>query len=211
MKYFKKLIIVYMIFIVLIGVNNIGYAADRFVDIPMPPNSSGKADFTSEDGEKEAEKYQENEITDNNIDENIDKSGNNYLKSLYIEGYTLEPQFNMEEDEYILYVKDRSKINSLNVIAEPDDIKSRIEGIGEISITEDTKIININVIAENGNLKVYTIRIENQLENRTENQMENQIENIGDKEEKINPIIGITIIILIIIVIGVVKKKIEKS
>lgn len=203
MKYLIKLIIINIIFILLIGGYNLVYAVDRFVDIPVPPNSSGKADFRSEGGEKEAEQYEKNEITNNTIEEYIEKSGNNYLKNLSIDGYKLEPQFNMQEDEYIVYVPDRSKITSLNVIAEPDDIKATIEGVGNVSITEDTNIININVTAENGNLKVYTIKIENQTVN--------QLENLKDKGKSTYIIIVTTAIIAIVIVVGMIRKKKSKK
>lgn len=215
MKCLRRLIIINMIFIILAGVNNLAYATDRFVDIPIPSNSSGKADFTSEDGEKEAEQYKENKTTNNIREEYIKKSGNNYLKNLRVEGYKLEPQFNMQEDEYIMYVPDISKVTSLNVIAEPDDIKATTEGTGNISITEDTNIININVIAENGNLKVYTIQIKNQAQNQkqdqTQDQKQDQTQDHKADDNSRDIIIVIAVIISIIILVGIFKNKKSKK
>lgn len=163
----KKILITGIIFLLISGICSFVYATGRLVDIPVPPNSAGKADFTSEEGEEEAKKYEENKIKEeqnssNTIQENIEKSGNNYLKSLKVEGYKLEPEFNMQQDNYIIYVDDKSRIKNLNIIAEADDEKAKIEGRGVIEITPEQQYVNVNVIAENGNLKVYTIKVENQ-------------------------------------------------
>lgn len=167
MKNRKKILITGIIFLLISGICSFVYATGRLVDIPVPPNSAGKADFTSEEGEEEAKKYEENKIKEeqnssNTIQENIEKSGNNYLKSLKVEGYKLEPEFNMQQDNYIIYVDDKSRIKNLNIIAEADDEKAKIEGRGVIEITPEQQYVNVNVIAENGNLKVYTIKVENQ-------------------------------------------------
>ena len=202
----KKILIIGIIFLLVVGIYSIVYSADKFVDIPVPPNSAGKADFTSEEGEEEAKKYEENKIKEeqsssNTIQENIEKSGNNYLKSLRVEGYKLEPKFNMQQDNYVVYVSDKSKIKELNIIAEPDDKKARVEGVGVVEITPEQQYISVNVIAENGNLKVYTIKVENQA-NRPE-----------DKSKGINVMIVTVIVVLIIggIVIITDKKSKHKN
>ena len=40
----------------------------------------------------------------------------------------------------------------------------KIEGTGNISVSQEERIINIKVTAENGNLKVYTINVETKTE-----------------------------------------------
>ncbi len=166
MKNRKKILTIGIIFLFVTGMYSFAYAAGRLVDIPVPPNSAGKADFTSEEGEEEAKKYEENKIKEeqnssNTIQENIEKSGNNYLKSLKVEGYKLEPEFNMQQYNYVVYVDNKSRVKSLNIIAELDDEKAKVEGAGVIEITPEQQFVNVNVIAENGNLKVYTIKVEN--------------------------------------------------
>lgn len=163
----KKILIFGIIFLLVVGIYSIVYSTDKFVDIPVPPNSAGKADFTSEEGEEEAKKYEENKIKEeqnssNTIQEKVEKSGNNYLKSLSVEGYKLEPEFNMQQDNYVVYVNDKSNLKELNIIVEQDDKKAKVEGAGVVEITPEQQYISVNVIAENGNLKVYTIKIENQ-------------------------------------------------
>lgn len=167
MKKILKLIIITLVVMLALTCYTISNAVERLVDIPVPPNSGGKADFTSEEGQKEAQQYEENKIKEeqnasNTTQEYIEKSGNNYLKSLIVEGYKLEPQFNKQKDEYIVYVPYRDNIKNINIIAEADDTRAKVEGTGNIEITPESNIITINVIAENGNLKVYTIKIEDQ-------------------------------------------------
>lgn len=187
----KKIFTFVIIFLLVVGIYSIVYSADKFVDIPVPPNSAGKADFTSEEGEEEAKKYEENKIKEeqnssNTIQEKVEKSGNNYLKNLSVEGYKLEPEFNMQQDNYVVYVNDKSKLKELNIIAEQDDKKAKVEGAGVVEITPEQQYINVNVIAENGNLKVYTIKIENQA-NKPE-----------DKSRSINVML-ITLVVVFII------------
>ena len=55
-----KLILLNMIFVLAMGTYQLAYEGDRLVDIPVPPNSSGHADFTSEEGEQQAKEYEEN-------------------------------------------------------------------------------------------------------------------------------------------------------
>ena len=145
MKNKKKILAIGIIFLFVTGMYSLVYAAGKLVDIPVPPNSAGKADFTSEEGEEEAKKYEENKIKEeqnssNTIQENIEKSGNNYLKFLKVEGYKLEPEFNMQQYNYVVYVDNKSRVKKLN---------------------PEQQFVNVNVIAENGNLKVYTIKVEN--------------------------------------------------
>ena len=155
MKNRKKILTIGIIFLFVTGMYSFAYAAGRLVDIPVPPNSAGKADFTSDEGEEEEQN------SSNTIQENIEKSGNNYLKSLKVEGYKLEPEFNMQQYNYVVYVDNKSRVKSLNIIAELDDEKAKVEGAGVIEITPEQQFVNVNVIAENGNLKVYTIKVEN--------------------------------------------------
>lgn len=202
MKKILKLIGVSITFIFIFGINNLGYATERLVDIPVPPDSSGYADVTSEEAEQKEKEYKENqENTNITAEEYVGKSSNNYLKKLEIEGYNLNPEFNSQEDNYVIYVKNRSKVN---VIAEAEDSKAKIEGDGIVDISKEN-IININVIAENGNLKVYTIKIENkndqnkQEDNEEQTNKTNQINE--NSETKNNNIIIIASVIIIVVII----------
>ena len=181
-----KLKIFAIIMVIILSFTTISFA-ERLVDIPVPPNSSGYADFTEEEAAEQERKYEESK---NNItaDSLIGKSSNNYLKSLSVEGYELTPEFNRQQDTYTIYVKDDS-INSFNILAESDDETAKIDGIGNVTISAEQRIINIKVTAENGDLKVYTIKVENEKNKKTEG------------ESSINFIVIAIIIVIIIAVI----------
>ena len=169
----------------------------RLVDIPVPPNSAGYADFTEEEAAEKEKEYEESKNNTVTADYYVGKSSDNYLKSLNIEGYDLYPKFSRQNETYTIYVKD-DNINTFNVTAEADNENAKIEGIGNVSVSQEERIINIKVTAENGDLKVYTINIENE----------------ANKPKKINIFM---IVIVIVILIGVIlfiirknKKKIRK-
>lgn len=59
----KKLKMILISVILICSIYNFSYATEedgRFVDIPVPPASSGRADFTSEEGQEQAKEYEEN-------------------------------------------------------------------------------------------------------------------------------------------------------
>ena len=159
-----KITIFITIVICIISFASLSFAeTPRLVDIPVPPNSAGYADFTEEEAEEREKEYEEsknNNAVENNL---IGKSDDNYLKSLNVEGYNLNPEFNRQIDTYTIYVKDDS-INTFNVKAEPNNENAKVEGVGSVTVTPEQRIINIKVIAENGNLKVYTINVETKTE-----------------------------------------------
>ena len=212
MRKILKLIVYIVTFIFIFGINNLVYGVGRFVDIPVPPDSSGHTDVTSEEAEQKEKEYEENQENTTNItaEEYVGKSSNNYLKKLEIEGYKLEPEFNSQEDNYTIYVKDKSKVSKVNVIAEAEDSNAKIEGNGNVEISKDY-IVNINVIAENGNLKVYTIKIENQDEKgkqeNDEEQVSASINENGTGKNNTNLIVGIAIVGVVIIAGILVKSK----
>lgn len=182
-----------IIMILILSFTTISFA-ERLVDIPVPPNSSGYADFTEEEAAEQEKVYEESK---NNItaDSLVGKSSDNYLKSLSVEGYKLSPEFNRQEDTYTIYVKDDS-VNTFNVLAEPDNETAKIEGIGNVTVSPEERIINIKVTAENGDLKVYTIKVDNEDTKKSEPINYNNI----------IIIIAIVIIIFIILVILLRKK-----
>ena len=172
-----------IIIVIILSYTTISFS-ERLVDIPVPPNSSGYADFTEEEAAEQAKRYEESK-KNTTADSLIGKSSDNYLKSLSVEGYDLTPEFNRQQDTYTIYVKDGS-INSFNVFAEPDNETAKIEGIG-----------NVTVSAENGDLKVYTINVENEENKKTE----------GKANAKFIIIASIVIIIVIMVAILLNKRK----
>ena len=138
----KRIIIGFFVIFIMTSINFV-YATERLVDIPVPPKDT---DVNKMTGENKTEDY-------------VGKSGNNYLKNLQINGYTLVPNFNSQVSDYTIYAENSDNIKQLEVIAEKDNDRASIEGDGIVNINQEQKLVNINVIAENGNLRVYTIRI----------------------------------------------------
>lgn len=190
-----KIRAIIIIIILLIGSSmGISFAeSDRLVDIPVPPNSSGYADFTEEEAAEQEREYEEskNNITSENL---VGKSSDNYLKSLNVEGYKLSPEFNRQRDTYTIYVKG-DDINTFNISAEPDNENAKVEGLGNVTVSQDERVINIKVIAENGDLKVYTINVEN----------------ASHKPNKINIYLIIIIFVILTLIIIVLVKKVRKQ
>ena len=70
-KNFKK-ILLYIIIISTCSICNFTYATEddgRFVDIPVPPSSTGRTDFTSEEAEEQTKEYEQNENNNQSKDE----------------------------------------------------------------------------------------------------------------------------------------------
>ncbi|MBP3635675.1 MAG: cadherin-like beta sandwich domain-containing protein [Bacilli bacterium] len=86
---------------------------------------------------------------------NIAKSSDNNLKSLFIDGANLNPEFNKDTLEYSIELPyDTTKIK---VNAEKNDSKANVRGVGEIDVKEGQNKIEIVVTAENGSTKTYII------------------------------------------------------
>lgn len=155
-----KISLFFITLICIVSVVSLSFAeTPRLVDIPVPPNSAGYADFTEEDAAEVEKEYEESKNNTVTADYYVGKSSDNYLKSLSIEGYELYPKFSRQNDTYTIYVKNDST-NTFNVTAEPENEIAKIEGIGTVNLTSGQNTINIKVTAENGNLKIYTINVE---------------------------------------------------
>ena len=188
------------IILLVISFMNISLAeTGRLVDIPVPPNSAGYADFTEEEAAEKAEEYEDskNNITAESL---VGKSGNYYLKSLNIDGYNLNPEFNRQNSNYTIYTKDNS-INTFYVTAEPDNENAKVEGLGKVTISEEQRLINVTVTAENGNVKVYTINVENETNEQKK----------STANGSIKWIIIITIMVIIICIGAIIIKKNHKD
>lgn len=89
--------------------------------------------------------------------EPAEKSDNNALASLTIEGVTLEPSFNKDVTKYTATVsKDVTKLE-VKAVAESSNSDVKIEGNENLKDGENT--VNITVTAEDGTKRVYTIAV----------------------------------------------------
>lgn len=83
---------------------------------------------------------------------------NNWLKSLDITGYTITPTFAVNNvTDYSLIVD--ASVSSINVSASPVVSTSSVAGTGNINLIEGTNYIKINVTAQTGAVKTYTLTV----------------------------------------------------
>lgn len=83
---------------------------------------------------------------------------NNWLKSLAISGYTITPTFAVNSVlDYSLIVP--SSVSSITVSASPVVSTSTVSGTGKINLAEGTNYIKINVTAQTGSVRTYTLTV----------------------------------------------------
>lgn len=84
-----------------------------------------------------------------------EKSTNNNLKSLSIEGYNISPEFNKNTLEYTVNLE--SNVEKIKINATKEDGYASVSGIGEKEVQEGNNKFDITVTSETGSSKVYAI------------------------------------------------------
>lgn len=84
-------------------------------------------------------------------------SSDNNLSSLSVDGYQITPEFNKDITEYQLTVDE--SIEKVNILAKTSHEKASITGTGEVMLSSGENTIEVKVIAENGNEKIYKIMV----------------------------------------------------
>ena len=90
------------------------------------------------------------------------KSSNNSLKSLSVSVGKLSPSFDRATTDYEVEFADDFNVRdltSITVNATKEDSKAKISGTGSHDLSEGDNYINIDVTAENGAKKTYTIKV----------------------------------------------------
>ena len=204
MKYLINVLVLLLVFILIFS--NVCFAS--------------LADWSDEEADKQTE--QELEKQQKEDKENLGKSSNNFLSSLKIEGYKLEPDFDKQVINYTINVE---KGKTIYIEAIPEDERAKVSGAGSIEIKEDGSSINIVVKAENGVERTYFIKTSNQADtniNKTENNSVNEeymVETTSNKivegkEEKTKDkvfLIAVILIVFIFLLILFPKKKKNKK
>ena len=85
-------------------------------------------------------------------------SKDNYLKSLSVEGYELEPAFDKDVMEYKISVPE--DVKEVNINGAVNDNKSNITGVGVHAVTLGDNVFEIVVRAQNGGERVYKVNVE---------------------------------------------------
>ena len=86
-----------------------------------------------------------------------DGSPNYKLRSISVDGYRLNPIFDMDTLEYDVAV--RAGTPTVEVEAVPMDEKAAIKGAGTIPVETGENIVELEVTAENGDVLVYTLNV----------------------------------------------------
>lgn len=147
MKKVLKIIILVSVIMVMCSMSNFTYATEedgRFVDIPVPPSSSGRADFTSEEANEQSKTYEESK---NDSQQNSEILGQN---SILYKGTETTTQNVTEEKQ-----EEEKQEQQENVEEQPKD-ENYIDNIVE----EENKIDNIEKTDNNSsNIKFILIGI----------------------------------------------------
>ena len=140
MKNIKKILLIVLIILIALS-KNIIYAA--------------MADYTDEQADLKTKQQQENWQKEQYV--SINKSSNNDLKSLIVKGYELSKDFDKEIIDY--EITKEVEDDYIEIIAETEDTKATISGNGKITLTSGENNLKISVTAENGEEKLYFIRV----------------------------------------------------
>ena len=200
----SKILYIIIIFSLCIGVNKV-YSVER-----DPNSSKGFATFDDQAAAEDARRTIENDVAHQNVTNNTNnKSNNNYLASLQIEGYKLVPDFSKEIMEY--YLDKEINSDTININAVPDDQKATVMGTGEIKVDSKDESCRVEVIAESGTVRTYVIHL------KTYEDIQN-ITNVNGKsisennKKYLNILLAIILFLIIILVFVVIfiKRKKEK-
>lgn len=93
-----------------------------------------------------------------NIENGDIKSSNNYLQSITLSSGMLLPEFYRETFEYTVENLPED-IMEIEVSAVAEDERASVSGLGKLSLNSGENKINIEVSAENGNVRSYTLTI----------------------------------------------------
>ncbi len=111
------------------------------------------ADYSDEDAKIETEKI----LQEQKQNYNVIKSSNNYLKNLKVKDYEIVPNFDKQIINY--EIKEEVTADEIQIQAEKDDEKASISGDGNITLNSGENNITIDVIAENGTVRSYYIKV----------------------------------------------------
>jgi len=166
---------------------------------------------------KVAPKISSNPTSNPNGNQSGEKSNNNFLSSLQIENYDLSFDKNVSDYE-IEILKD---VNSLNVTAAVEDEKAIQNIIGSDNLEANNHQVKIEVTAENGEKRTYTISAkikdsskENLTTTNKKDKNKKKSKKIKIKLKKEHYIIGGIILFISLIIFIIIKlkdKKIDKA
>lgn len=100
-------------------------------------------------------KYSTSKSITINVVKPREKSTNNNLKSLSVDGYSISPSFNKNTLEYTVNLE--SNVEKIKINATKEDGYASVSGTGEKQVQEGDNKFEITVTSETGKSKVYTL------------------------------------------------------
>ena len=199
MKILKKILILLIITVISIMINNCNVSAD-------PGSSKGFAEYDDTQAAQESKK--ETEEQKNKYD--AEKSTNNYLENLQVEGYKISPEFDKQTLEYTINEEITSK--EINIKSTASDSKSKVEGTGKIKLGDNQNQCRIDVTSESGTVRTYIIKLkraetveeDNKIqenENAIVEEYSQKKEDNAKQEKKIFLILGIVLLVIFAMII----------
>ncbi len=107
------------------------------------------------------------------------KSSDNFLKSLSVSNGEISPKFDKNNNSYSLEVS--SDVNKLDLSAIASDSKSKVNITGNENLKIGNNIINIEVQAEDGSIRIYTLNV-----NKSDKSSNNKLSDIIVKDYPID-------------------------
>ena len=99
--------------------------------------------------------YSKSQSVTINVVKPREKSTNNNLKSLSVDGYSISPSFNKNTLEYTVNLE--SNVEKIKINATKEDGYASVSGTGEKEVQEGDNKFEITVTSETGKSKVYTL------------------------------------------------------
>ena len=174
---------------------------------------AGMADWDDKTADEESKNLLQEQEKEHSEMEN--KSSNNYLESLKVEGH--EFTFNKQTINYDIGEVEEKTINIEAIL---EDEKATVNGAGKVELKEGENDIRVDVISESGTTRTYHIKAVYKLNKKTEDVNSNVITNnevnaetkINDEEQikednNILILVGTVAVIIIIVFLAIKQKK----
>ena len=129
----------------------------KFKVISQGTSKIGAKSFAVTNTKENSLNVKVNPVTINAKASNKTSSNNNYLSSLEVEGYRINPSFNKNTLSYSLTIDD--DVNEVNVIAKAEDSNATVNGAGKQTLKVGDNKIELVVVADNGDEKTYIVTI----------------------------------------------------
>lgn len=148
----------------------------------------------------------ESSNTTNIVSKPVEKSDNNYLKSITLSTGSID--FNKDTLEYNIEVN--NEIESININAELEDAKATLKGTGDYELAVGTNDIKLEVVSENNTTREYTLHITRKnIEKEGQVKIVSTTKNISKQKTKLNMYLTctFTLAMLLIMTATIIKIK----